>query len=75
MPLIDIHVLEGVFSAAEKQKMISKITDTMVAIEGETMRGVTWVRVLDVPSGQWAIGGKALTTDDVLALQAAAQPA
>jgi 4-oxalocrotonate tautomerase len=70
MPLVDIHVIEGVFSAADKQQMISKVTDTMVAIEGENMRGVTWVRVHDVPSGQWGIGGNALTTADVKALQA-----
>jgi 4-oxalocrotonate tautomerase len=70
MPLIDIHVIEGVFSAAEKQNMISKVTDTMVAIEGEIMRGVTWVRVHDVPSGQWAIGGKALTTKDLKTMRA-----
>jgi len=70
MPLVDIHVLEGVFSASEKQNMISKITDAMVAIEGETMRGVTWVRILDVPSGQWGIGGQALTSDAVKVLQA-----
>lgn len=69
MPLVDIQVLAGVFSAAQKQDMISKVTDTMVAIEGENMRGVTWVRVIDVPSGQWGIGGKALSTDDVKALQ------
>ena len=69
MPLIDIHVIEGVFNETEKQNMISKVTDTMVAIEGETMRGMTWVRIHDVPSGQWGIGGKALTTDDVKALR------
>ena len=70
MPLIDIQVLAGVFSAAQKENMIRKVTDTMVAIEGEAMRGVTWVRVIDVPSGQWGIGGKTLTSDDVKALQA-----
>jgi 4-oxalocrotonate tautomerase len=70
MPLVDIQVIEGVFSEAEKAQMIEKVTDTMVAIEGETMRGVTWVRVQDVPSGQWGIGGKALTAGDVKALQA-----
>ncbi|MGB5658891.1 MAG: tautomerase family protein [Thermoanaerobaculia bacterium] len=69
MPLVDIQVLEGVFSVAEKQSMISKVTDVMVSIEGEAMRGVTWVRVVDVPSGQWGIGGTALTTADVKALQ------
>lgn len=70
MPLVDIHVIEGVFDDADKQKMISKVTDTMIAIEGENLRGVTWVRVHEVPSGHWGIGGKALTTADVKALQA-----
>jgi 4-oxalocrotonate tautomerase len=70
MPLVDIHVIEGVFNAADKEQMISKVTDTLVNIEGENMRGVTWVRVHDVPSGQWGIGGKPLTTADVKALQA-----
>lgn len=72
MPLIDIQVLEGVFNAEQKKEMIRKVTDTMVEIEGETMRGVTWVRVIDVPSGQWGIGGKALTTEDIMGLQAGA---
>ncbi|MBC8329915.1 MAG: tautomerase family protein [Planctomycetes bacterium] len=70
MPLVDIHLLAGAFDAEEKKEMITKVTDTMVAIEGEAMRGVTWVRIIDVPSGQWGIGGKALTTEDIKALQA-----
>ncbi len=41
----------------------------MVEIEGESLRGVTWVRVQEVASGAWGIGGKALTADDVKALQ------
>ena len=70
MPLVDIQLIEGVFNSDEKQKMIQKVTEAMVGIEGEAMRGVTWVRVLEVPSGEWAIGGKPLTTSDVKALQA-----
>ncbi|KRS16280.1 tautomerase family protein [Roseovarius indicus] len=70
MPLVDIHVIEGVFTPQQKQDMIEKVTDTMVSIEGEAMRQVTWVRIHDVASGQWAIGGKALTTADVHALAA-----
>ena len=69
MSLIDIRVIEGVFSEAEKQNMISKVTGTMVGIEGEALPGVTWLRIHDVPRGQWGIGGTALTTDDVKALQ------
>jgi 4-oxalocrotonate tautomerase len=69
MPLVDIHLIEGVFDKKQKQEMISKITDAMVEIEGEAMRGVTWVRVHEVESGQWGIGGKGLTTADVKAIR------
>jgi 4-oxalocrotonate tautomerase len=69
MPLVDIHLIEGVFDKKQKQEMISKITDAMVEIEGEAMRGITWVRVHEVESGQWGVGGKGLTTADVKALQ------
>jgi 4-oxalocrotonate tautomerase len=48
--------------------MIEKVTDAMVAIEGEPMRGVTWVRVQEIESGEWGIGGKAMTAADVKAL-------
>jgi 4-oxalocrotonate tautomerase len=68
MPLIQVRLIEGVFSDAQKQDMIRKLTDAMVSIEGEKMRGVTWVIVEEVKSGDWGIGGKALTTADVKAL-------
>ena len=70
MPLVDIQLIEGVFSADQKRQMIEKVTDTLVAIEGEAMRGVTWVRVQEFASGAWGIGGQGLTTEDVKALQA-----
>ncbi|HEV8032250.1 MAG TPA: tautomerase family protein [Stellaceae bacterium] len=69
MPLVDIELIEGVFDKGQKQEMIRRVTDVMVEIEGEAMRGVTWVRVHEVASGEWAIGGKALTTADVKAIQ------
>lgn len=60
MPLITVHLIENVFTQEEKVEMISKLTDTMVEIEGEAMRSVTWVKVEEVPEGQWGIGGTAL---------------
>ena len=72
MPLINVKVIENVFSDDQKHEMIQKLTDTMVSIEGEAMRGVTWVVVEEVASGDWGIGGNALTTEDVKALQAGA---
>jgi 4-oxalocrotonate tautomerase len=68
MPLIQVRVIKDVFSKEQKQQMISKLTDAMVSIEGENMRGVTWCVVEEVESGDWGIGGKALTTGDVQAL-------
>ena len=70
MPLVDIQVIDGVFTPEQKRQMIEKVTDTMVSIEGEAMRGVTWVRVQEVASGEWGIGGKALTAEDVKAMAA-----
>jgi 4-oxalocrotonate tautomerase len=69
MPLVQVKVIEGVFSEAQKKEMIRKITDTMVSIEGENLRQVTFVIVEEVKSGDWGIGGKAMTATDVKALQ------
>jgi 4-oxalocrotonate tautomerase len=66
---VDIHLIEGVFDKAQKQAMIAKVTDAMVGIEGEAMRGVTWVRVYEVASGEWGIGGKGMTAADIKALR------
>ena len=70
MPLINVKLIEGVFSPDQKHEIIHKLTDAMVSIEGENMRGVTWVVVEEVASGDWGIGGNPLTTADVRALAA-----
>ena len=68
MPMVDIQLIDGVFTNEQKKRMIQKVTDTMVEIEGEAMRGVTWVRIQEYRSGEWGIGGRAMTADDVKAL-------
>lgn len=68
MPLVNVKLIEGVFTSAQKQEMIRKLTDTMVSIEGENLRPVTWVVIEEVKSGDWGVGGATLTTDDVQAL-------
>jgi len=68
MPLIQVRVIKDVFSKEQKHQIISKFTDAMVSIAGENLRGATWCVVEEVESGDWGIGGKALTTADVRAL-------
>jgi 4-oxalocrotonate tautomerase len=70
MPLIQVKLIEGVFDEAQKRTIAERLTDTMVDIEGENMRQVTWVLVEEVKSGHWAIGGQPLATADVKALAA-----
>ena len=70
MPLIEVHVIENVFSPEQKRQMIEKLTDAMVSIEGENMRGVTWVKISEVASGEWGVGGQAVTTAAVKDLAA-----
>jgi 4-oxalocrotonate tautomerase len=74
MPLVQVKVIKGVFDAETKQDIISRVTDAMVAIEGESLRGVTWVTVEEVESGDWGIGGRALTAQDAKDLQASPAP-
>jgi len=69
MPLITVNLIENVFNDEEKAEMITRLTDTMVDIEGENMRSVTWVKIEEVPEGHWGIGGNALTAAMVHELQ------
>ena len=43
MPLINVKVIEGVFDAEQKHRIVTHLTDAMVGIEGENVRPVTWV--------------------------------
>jgi 4-oxalocrotonate tautomerase len=70
MPLVTIDVIKDVFTPAQKKEIINKVTEAMVAVEGENMRPVTWVRINEFEGGDWAIGGKALRASDVHALAA-----
>jgi 4-oxalocrotonate tautomerase len=72
VPLIQVKLINEVFSPDQKRQIIERLTDAMVEIEGESMRGVTWVTVEEVQSGDWGIGGKALSTEDVRAMAAGA---
>src|SRR3984885_16276170 len=70
MPLATIDVIKDVFTPKQKQELIAKVTAAIVEVEGENMRGVTWVRINEFERGDWAIGGRALKTSDVQALAA-----
>lgn len=69
MPLVTIDVIKNVFTPDQKQELIARVTEAMIAVEGENMRPVTWVRISEFEQGDWAIGGKRLQASDVHALK------
>jgi len=68
MPLINVKLLEGVFSPAQKKEVAQKLTETLVSIKGEAIRSATLVVVEEVKSGDWTVGGQSLTTEAVHAM-------
>jgi len=71
MPMVTIDLIEDVFSPRQKRELIERVTEAVVSVEGEALRGVTWVRIQEFAQGAWAIGGKPLQASDVRALAGA----
>lgn len=70
MPLVNVKLIKGVFSAAQKKAMIHGITEAMVAVEGENLCKFVRVLVEEVNSGQWWMGGNPITAAAVKAIMA-----
>jgi 4-oxalocrotonate tautomerase len=70
MPLINVKLIEGVFSTEQKHEIIRRLTDAMVEVEGERMRPVTWCILEEVSSGDWGIAGTPIHTSDAQDLAA-----
>ena len=71
MPFIDIKVIEGVFTPEEQRELVERVSEAVIAVEGEALRPFTHTAVTETPSGSWAIGGEAKAAADVRALRAA----
>jgi 4-oxalocrotonate tautomerase len=70
MPFINVKVIEGVFTAEQKREIAERLSETMIDIEGESMRDVTMVVIDETKSEDWAIGGRCMSAEDVRALAA-----
>ncbi len=69
MPIVDIKLIEGVFSKEEIEKLIKDVTDVVVSFMGENLRSHTLVVVQEVKSGSWGVGGQAIGLEEVRAMQ------
>lgn len=71
MPMVNVQVIENVFTPEQKQEIIRNVTNAMLAVEGEALREVTWVKIEEIKEGNWAIGGQPLRASDVRRMQLA----
>ena len=56
MPIVTIEWYEG-RSPEQKKEIAEKLTELMVDV-GKTSRDHVWIRFVDSPKSEWAIGGE-----------------
>jgi 4-oxalocrotonate tautomerase len=65
MPLIDVRLLEGVFSRDERQQLAEGLIDAVVAVKGESFRTETEVLIAEIPVGNWYERGSLISPESV----------
>lgn len=71
MPLIDIQVMEGVFDADDRERILISVARAFGDAAGGKMYENTSIRIHEIKSGNWCYGGTVLTTDTGLRIRAA----
>ena len=66
MLLVTVDALKNSLTPDQKERLVEKITTALVEIGSENTRPATWVRINEFESGDWAIGGRRLSTHDVI---------
>jgi 4-oxalocrotonate tautomerase len=56
MPVVTIEWYEG-RSPEQKKELAEKLTDLLVDV-GKTQREHVWIRFVDSPKSEWAMGGE-----------------
>jgi len=57
MPHLTVHALERDLAGREAA-LIEALTEAVVAVYGEWVRGIAEVQLVGLPAGRWGIGGK-----------------
>lgn len=62
MPLCTIKMFEGELTEAQAADLIHRVTESIIPLVRENLRGSTWVLIEEIASGCWGIGGKAFVS-------------
>ena len=71
MPVVEIKVIEGVFTHEEKRRLVEGLSEALIEIAGEPMRQSTHAFITETPSAEWAVGGAAKKAEDIRAMREA----
>jgi 4-oxalocrotonate tautomerase len=55
----------------EKRELVERVSEAVIAVEGEALRAATVTAITETPSGEWALGGQIFTADKVKAMRSA----
>jgi 4-oxalocrotonate tautomerase len=56
MSLIQVELMNEIFTPVQQKEIISQLTDAVISIKGESMRSASWVRMEEICNGEWRIG-------------------
>lgn len=74
MPIVRITLMGDVLSTEQKRQLVRNVTDGIAAVIGENLRPYTIISIDEARSGDLALGGHCLTSDDIRAIAAAPRP-
>jgi 4-oxalocrotonate tautomerase len=72
MPIIRVTYIDGLLEQDGKEQVIANVTDGLVSVIGEGLRGTVSVVLEEIASGAWGAGGTPVTLQDAQQLQASA---
>ena len=70
MLLVRVTLIGDVLSPEQKRQLARNVTDGVVAVVGENLRPYTVVAIDEAKSGDIALGGHSLTSEDFRAIAA-----
>jgi 4-oxalocrotonate tautomerase len=66
MPIINVKIIENFFSEAQKQALVSALTDAFCQATFEAARPYIYVLIEEVKQGKWGLAGHPLPDADFL---------
>jgi 4-oxalocrotonate tautomerase len=65
MPIVNVKLVENVFSDEQKRELLPRLTDAIEAVY-PGIRDVTFVTIEEIRESEWGLGGQPVTAEKVV---------